>query len=72
MDIHQNAVVTPKGRETMVHRVLTLGWSYRAVARAQGVDPKTVRRWVERYQSEGAAGVTRSLLTAAPSAAAHP
>ncbi|WP_436262681.1 helix-turn-helix domain-containing protein [Natronocella acetinitrilica] len=28
-----------------------------AVAQAHGVDPKTVRRWVKRYESEGFPGL---------------
>lgn len=53
MDIHQNAALSLKGREQMVRRVVTDGWSYRATARAFHVDTKTVRRWVTRYSDHG-------------------
>ena len=57
MDIHHNAVLTPRGRAAMVARVLDQGWSYRATARHYQVDPKTVRRWVGRYLNDGSAGL---------------
>lgn len=53
MDIHQNAALTPRGRARMAARVVDDRWSYRATARAFGVDAKTVRRWVERYRAGG-------------------
>ena len=33
------------------------GWTVPAVAAALGVDPKTVRKWRDRYAAEGAAGL---------------
>ena len=53
MNIYQNAALTARGRALMVQRVVRHGWSYRAVARAFGVDPKTVRPWVARFQVHG-------------------
>ncbi|MEX1066658.1 MAG: IS481 family transposase, partial [Aquisalimonadaceae bacterium] len=57
MDIHNNAVLTPRGRAIMVAHVVTQGWSYRATARHYQVDPQTVRRWVVRFRSAGQAGL---------------
>lgn len=57
MNVHNNARLTPAGRALLVHRVLGLGWSLRATARASGVDPRTVRRWVQRFTDTGYAGL---------------
>jgi transposase InsO family protein len=40
----------------MVER-LSAGWSLSSVASAFGVDPKTVRKWRDRYAAEGEAGL---------------
>jgi transposase InsO family protein len=56
MDIHKNARLTPLGRERMVKMVLS-GQTPKAVSEAVGVCPRTVRKWVERFQTEGLAGL---------------
>jgi transposase InsO family protein len=56
MDIHQNARLTPRGREHMVNMVLS-GQTPKAVSEAVGVCPRTVRKWLERYRAEGTAGL---------------
>ncbi|MDP2373260.1 IS481 family transposase [Reyranella sp.] len=56
MDIHKNARLTPHGRERMVKMVLG-GHTPQAVSEAVGVCPGTVRKWVERYRTEGVAGL---------------
>jgi transposase InsO family protein len=56
MDIHKNARLTPLGRERMVSMVLG-GQTPKAVSAAVGVCPRTVRKWIRRYQSEGSAGL---------------
>ena len=56
MDIHKNARLTPLGREHMVSLVLG-GQTPKAVSKAVGVCPRTVRKWVDRYQAEGLAGL---------------
>jgi transposase InsO family protein len=56
MDIHENARLTPRGRERMVNMVLG-GQTPKAVSEAVGVCPRTVRKWVERYRAEGLAGL---------------
>jgi transposase InsO family protein len=57
MDIHRNARTTPESRAIIVKRVLKEGQSLNRVARDFGVDVHTVRKWVKRFQSEGAAGL---------------
>ena len=57
MDIDKNARSTPLSRMLMVQRVAA-DWPIVAVAVAQGVAPKTVRKWRDRYAAEGAAGLS--------------
>lgn len=56
MDVHQNARTTLYSRMLMIER-LTSGWTVTAVAAAFGVDPKTVRKWRDRYAAAGEAGL---------------
>lgn len=56
MNIHQNARLTPSGRERLV-RLAQSGLSPTAVAATMGVCPKTVGKWVARFEAEGAAGL---------------
>ena len=56
MNIHQNARLTPRGRERIVRQVAS-GQTPEAVAKAAGVCPRTVRKWVDRYRQEGTAGL---------------
>jgi transposase InsO family protein len=57
MNIHKNARLTPIGRERLVLAVLG-GQTPQAAAHAAGVCPRTVRKWVCRFQAEGRAGLT--------------
>lgn len=57
MDTHQNARLTPKGREAMVRAVVDCGLSKTAAARQFNTTPKTVRKWVERFRAEGVEGL---------------
>jgi transposase-like protein len=57
MDIHKNARLTPHGRERMVNMVLLGGQTPKAVSEAVGVCPRTLRKWIERFQAEGLAGL---------------
>ena len=57
MDIHKNARLTPHSRADLVRRVLEEKQTPKAVATAFGVCPKTVRKWVARYQAEGSKGL---------------
>ena len=56
MNIHENARLTPHGRERMVRMVLS-GQTPQAAARAVGVCPRTVRKWLARYKTEGTRGL---------------
>ena len=56
MDIHDNARTTRHSLMLMVQR-LASGWTVMAVAEAHGVTPRTVRKWRDRYSSEGEPGL---------------
>src|SRR5258708_16193935 len=56
MDIHKKARTTPYCRAELVRRVAS-GATTGAVAGAFGVCQKTVRKWVARFEREGAAGL---------------
>lgn len=56
MNIHQNARLTPIGREAMVRDILR-GQTPAAAARKAGVCPRTARKWLDRYRREGVAGL---------------
>ena len=57
MKLHANAPLGPKGRETMVLRVLEQGWSRAQAAMAAGVSERTCSKWVTRYRVEGEVGL---------------
>src|ERR671915_1322023 len=57
MRVHANAPLGPKGRETMVLRVLERGWSRTEAAEAAGVSERTCSKWIKRYRAEGDAGL---------------
>jgi len=57
MKVHANAPLGPKGRETMVLRVLEQGWSRTEAAMAAGVSDRTCSKWLRRYRAEGEAGL---------------
>jgi transposase InsO family protein len=56
MDIHKNARLTVYGRERIVSQVMS-GLTPKAVALAAGVSPRTIRKWLARFQAEGVAGL---------------
>jgi transposase InsO family protein len=56
MNVHENARLTPRGREALARRVLA-GESAETVAEACSVSPRTVRKWVKRFLAEGRAGL---------------
>lgn len=58
MNVHKNARLTAHSRAELVRRVLDEGQAPKAVATAFGIDVKTVRKWVERFRSEGPSGLT--------------
>ena len=57
MKVHANAPLGPKGRETMVLRVLEQGWSLTEAAEAAGASERTCSKWVKRYRQDGRAGL---------------
>jgi transposase InsO family protein len=57
MKVHANAPLGPKGRKTMVVRVLEQGWSRREAARPPGVSERTCGKWIGRFLAEGEAGL---------------
>ena len=57
MKVHANAPLGPKGRETMVLRVVEHGWSLARAAAAAGVSERTCRKWRDRYLADGEAGL---------------
>jgi|SRR5437588_2080990 len=57
MRLHANAALGPKGRLTMVRRVVDGGWSLAEAAEAAGVSDRTVGKWVDRFGAEGEAGL---------------
>ena len=54
---HPNAPLTPAGRRRMVACVLERGWTIEATAERFQVDAKTVRKWRDRFRTEGEAGL---------------
>jgi transposase InsO family protein len=57
MKLHANAPFGPKGRLTMVRRVVDEDWSLAEAAEAAGVSERTCSKWVGRYRSDGEAGL---------------
>jgi transposase InsO family protein len=57
MDTDKNASLTPKGREAMGRSVVEGGQSKALAARPFKTTPKTVAKWVDRFQAEGPAGL---------------
>jgi transposase InsO family protein len=57
MKVHANAPLGPKGRRTMVVRVLEQGWSLAEAAAAAGVSERTCSKWVGRYRVDGEPGL---------------
>lgn len=57
MNSHQNASMTPRGRETMVRLVVDDGHTVAAVARRFELSAKTVAKWVRRFRAHGVDGL---------------
>ena len=53
MNMHRNARLIPRGRVDLV----ASGQIPASVTPAFGVCPRTVRKWVKRYEAEGLAGL---------------
>jgi transposase InsO family protein len=54
---HPNARLTPRHRRNMVDCVIERGWTIEATAERFQVDPKTVRKWRDRFLAEGDTGL---------------
>ena len=57
MKMHANARLSLKGRELLIERVETAGWSLSSAAEAAGISDRTARKWIARHRVEGAAGL---------------
>src|ERR1700685_771188 len=57
MNTHKNASLTPRGREAMARSVVEGGLSKAPAAHQFNTTPKTVAKWVGRFQAEGVAGL---------------
>jgi transposase InsO family protein len=57
MNVHKNARLTVHSRADLVRRVLVERRPVETVGEAFGVSNRTVRKWVARYQAEGAEGL---------------
>jgi transposase InsO family protein len=57
MNIHKNARLTAVRRLEMVRDVIDCKMTYSAAAAAHGVSVPTVRKWVSRFLTQGAAGL---------------
>jgi transposase InsO family protein len=56
MDIHKNARLTPHGRERLA-KMIGSGQTPQAASEAVGVCPRTGRKWRDRFEQEGLAGL---------------
>lgn len=54
---HAKAKLTPSGRLLLVRRVIEEGWPPAHAAAMAGVSRPTVYKWLDRYRSEGVAGL---------------
>ncbi len=57
MKMHANARLSLKGRELLVARVQSAGWSLSEAAEAAGISDRTARKWVARHRVEGRDGL---------------
>lgn len=57
MNVHNNARLTPRGREEMVRLVVEDGLSKAEAARHFSTTPKTVAKWVDRFRAWGIDGL---------------
>ncbi len=57
MKLHANARLSLKGRELLIDRVLSQGWSLAQVANAAGISEHTACKWVARFRLEGGQGL---------------
>ena len=53
MNVHQNARLTPLGREAMIRRIEDEGWPVARAAEASGVSARTAYEWLGRHRLGG-------------------
>lgn len=53
MNVHQNARLTPLGREAMIRRIEDEGWPVGRAAEASGVSVRTAYEWLGRHRLGG-------------------
>ena len=54
---HRNALTTPAGRRLIVQRHCEEGMPQAHIAKAMGISRQCVRKWLNRYEAEGEAGL---------------
>ena len=54
---HANAALTPRARARLALLVVDGGWTYVAAAKMFMVNPRTAKKWADRYRAEGSAGM---------------
>ncbi len=57
MDVHENARLTPRGREGMVRAVVDYGATSAEAARRFNISAKTVAKWVRRLRGDCEKGI---------------
>jgi transposase InsO family protein len=57
MDVHQNARLTPRGREDMARAIVDEGLTLAEAARRFNTTTKTANKWTRRFRAGGAAGL---------------
>ena len=57
MNVHKNALLTPRGREAMVGKFTDHGWPKAKIAQQFQTSVKTVSKWVDRFLADGVAGL---------------
>ena len=57
MKLHSNANLTPKGRLALAQAVKEGRLTLNAAAAAFKVSERTARKWVQRFEAEGPAGL---------------
>lgn len=57
MNLHSGARTCPASRALLIERAQRQGWHVTAAARAAGVSPRTVYKWIARHAREGVPGL---------------
>ena len=57
MRLHRNAKTTPRGRELLINRIRSQGWTAQGAAVAAGVSRRTAFKWLARFRQAGLQGL---------------